>query len=582
MSRTLRLPRRTALETRLMVESLETRTMMATVVANFSDLTLSSESYWNGPDEAGVNKPDPFGGDLPVKVGGYQSTGAKFSNEFNTNYQSWSGFAYSNITDNTTAGFGNQFSSFPGSGRGDANYAVSSGYLDEATFDPSDAAQLAQLPSVSLPRGASPSEVYVSNTTYAALSMQDGDSFAKKFGGATGNDPDFFRLTVYGTDSAGKALPASVQTYLADYRFADSSQDFILSDWQKLDLSALAGASRLYFNVYSSDVGQFGMNTPAFFALDDLTYTLPQANRAPLLDVAAFSPQLPRIAEDATNPAGTSVTVLLQGASDPDSAALRGVAITHLSHTNRGTWQYTLNNGIDWHSANDVTTQSALLLPATGATKIRFIPGINFNGVVSLNYRVWDQTQGTSGGRISLSTAANVGGTTAFSSATELATLQITAVNDAPVLGGISGTIGYTQNTAAISISSGATVTDVDNTNFNGGRLTVRVASGTDISNRIELRTGRFRIDASGNLIYRNSQAIDSTIGTVNQNAGRGLTKFEVTFNASATPAISQLLVRDIRFKTVLGNNLAPRTIEFSLFDGTTLGTKVTKTVNVV
>jgi hypothetical protein len=34
---------------------------------------------------------------------------------------------------------------------------------------------------------------YFTNTTYAALSMLSGDSFAKKFGGASGDDPDWFK-----------------------------------------------------------------------------------------------------------------------------------------------------------------------------------------------------------------------------------------------------------------------------------------------------------------------------------------------------------------------------------------------------
>ena len=61
----------------------------------------------------------------------------------------------------------------------------------------------------------------VTNTTYAALSMRDGDSFAKKFGGPSGNDPDYFRLTITGKDSGGSTI-GSVEFYLADYRFADS------------------------------------------------------------------------------------------------------------------------------------------------------------------------------------------------------------------------------------------------------------------------------------------------------------------------------------------------------------------------
>ena len=41
----------------------------------------------------------------------------------------------------------------------------------------------------------------LTNATYAALSMQNGDSFAKKFGGTTGNDADLFGVTLRGFDN---------------------------------------------------------------------------------------------------------------------------------------------------------------------------------------------------------------------------------------------------------------------------------------------------------------------------------------------------------------------------------------------
>jgi hypothetical protein len=113
--------------------------------------------------------------------------------------------------------------------------------------------------------------VYVTNSTYAALSMRDGDSFSKQFGGDGGDEPDWFKLSVYGTDAGGSLLPQSVEFYLADYRF---DADYIIDAWTLVDLSSLAGAKRLHFNLSSSDVGEFGMNTPATFAIDDISYVL--------------------------------------------------------------------------------------------------------------------------------------------------------------------------------------------------------------------------------------------------------------------------------------------------------------------
>jgi hypothetical protein len=120
-----------------------------------------------------------------------------------------------------------------------------------------------------LPDGTTPSSVRVTNTTYAALSMRDGDMFAKKFGGPDGTDPDFFVLTIHGVDANGNAT-GSVDFFLADYRFQDPSLNYIVSSWTTVDLTPLGNAASLTFELSSSDIGPFGMNTPAYFAIDNL------------------------------------------------------------------------------------------------------------------------------------------------------------------------------------------------------------------------------------------------------------------------------------------------------------------------
>lgn len=164
------------------------------------------------------------------------------------------GWSYSNHTDASTPGFGNQYSAYAGSGQGgSANYAV--GFIGplEAVF--------------SVP--AMVSGAYFTNTTYAALSMRDGDGFAKKFGGASGSDADFLKLTVTGYN--GAAATGSVDFYLADYRFADNAQDYLVQQWSFVSLASLGVVTRLGFELASSDNGLYGMNTPAYFALDTLT-----------------------------------------------------------------------------------------------------------------------------------------------------------------------------------------------------------------------------------------------------------------------------------------------------------------------
>lgn len=197
--------------------------------------------------------------------GGFTSGGALFSNTYESTFGTWAGFALSRETDATTPGFGNQFSAFAGSGAGGSlQYGV--GFVDG--FTPF-------LPTITLPSGEAALSLAITNTTYAALSMRDGDAFAKKFGGASGNDPDFLLLTITGRD-ASLVPTGQVDFYLADYRFADNAQDYIVDAWATVDVSSFgAGTATIEFTLSSSDNGAFGMNTPAYFAVDNVQ-TVPE------------------------------------------------------------------------------------------------------------------------------------------------------------------------------------------------------------------------------------------------------------------------------------------------------------------
>jgi len=161
-------------------------------------------------------------------------------------------------------------------------------------------------------------------------------------------------------------------------------------------------------------------------------------------------------------------------------------------------------------------------------------------------------------------------------SAAATARIRVEAVNDAPVLGGIGGTIGYPRNAAAVLLAASATVSDVDSANFAGGRLVVRVTSGGQASNLLVIGGG---FTLQGDEIRRNG----ITIGTRNANGGVGTTNLVVTFNSSATVDVVQQLVRSLRFRTVGSASLGQRTITLRLSDGDGgASAEVTKNVNVI
>ena len=124
---------------------------------------------------------------------------------------------------------------------------------------------------------------YISNNTYAALSMRNGDAFAKKFGGSSGNDPDYFRVRFQGFDASSN-LTGEVVFYLADYRSSNNAQDYILKDWEMVDLSPLGSIRKFAIVFESSDTGQFGINTPKYFCLDDFQLSLSTGIGLPQID----------------------------------------------------------------------------------------------------------------------------------------------------------------------------------------------------------------------------------------------------------------------------------------------------------
>lgn len=221
---------------------------------DFEDVgaSLPANSYWNGAPNDGHNT--------------FTSNGFIFHNNYTLAWDVWDGFAYSNKTDTTTRGYLNQYSAITGSGADNsATYAVSFVNL------------WGDLPRIEVPEGVSLVSAQVTNTTYAYYSMLEGDQFAKKFGGPSGNDPDWFKLIIYGKDLANSLL-GTVQFYLADFRFEDNAQDYIVNTWQTVDLTPISTARILEFELDSSDVGPWGMNTPACFALDNLVFQTAGSN----------------------------------------------------------------------------------------------------------------------------------------------------------------------------------------------------------------------------------------------------------------------------------------------------------------
>ncbi len=133
--------------------------------------------------------------------------------------------------------------------------------------------------------------------------------------------------------------------------------------------------------------------------------------------------------------------------TDADSnALLGGIALT--GTTGKGTWAYELSGQTTFSDVGTVFPDGALLLPSSAT--LQYTPDGSDAESPTITYCAWDQTSGVAG--TTADSTVN-GGTTAFSSNDDTATLTVTASNVAPVLAAASPSLGLTGVNAAKTIT---------------------------------------------------------------------------------------------------------------------------------
>jgi hypothetical protein len=236
----------------------------AAAIIDFEDVTLGPNSAtYGGPGTA-----DEF---VPQEVA-LMSGSASFRTTI-TRYspaEYWSGFAFSNKGDTSTNSWTNDTSSFTGGGAGGTgNFAVA--YWQ--SYDPP--------PLIGLPAGMQPVSVKLVNTTYTALTIRDGDP--NNFSSGKYDAGDYLSVTFTGNsalDGTG-ATTGAATFFLADFRGGNA---LIVDEWTDFSLAALGAARSIVIDFASSDVGPWGINTPTYVALDNLTLAaVPEPGTAVLL-----------------------------------------------------------------------------------------------------------------------------------------------------------------------------------------------------------------------------------------------------------------------------------------------------------
>jgi hypothetical protein len=222
----------------------------AQTISTFDDLTLP------GTDTAYLETKYPINGDYT-----FQSGNALFYGNVSFGGY-WGNFNYSNGKDTVNISYAATPAAITGSGyNASANYGIA--------FVPTDYTNVTN-PAATIPVGAKlngtaaghkVSGVYYTNSVYAYRYIKDTTYHfeAKHY---------FLKLVMRGYLN-GTQSTDSVVTTLADFTGTNTT---LVNTWQWANLIPLGDVDSVTFDLISNDTaGGFGINTPAYFAIDNLT-----------------------------------------------------------------------------------------------------------------------------------------------------------------------------------------------------------------------------------------------------------------------------------------------------------------------
>lgn len=314
--------------------------------ATFEDVPLGSGGIWQPP--VGENEM-PSGGWL-------------FTN-FNE-YGYWGGFTASNRTDLNQTGLNAQYTAVPGVGYdGSSQYAVAYTYGMQTEVYAADG----QTHTVT--------GCYITNNLWAYQDIFEGSMGQTPFGGLTGDDPDWFKLTATGKNANGQTV-GELDFYLADYRFANNEEDYVVDTWEWFDLSPLDPVASISFSLSSTKSNYGGMITPAYFCMDNFngggaTPDLPPYIVNPVSDVVF-------------NDYPQTLQVNLNGvATDPDDPDDQ-ITYSIVSNSNPSALNATMNNKIlvmTRQNANQATANLTMRATSDGQS-VDFIVHVIINAYV--------------------------------------------------------------------------------------------------------------------------------------------------------------------------------------------------------
>ncbi|WP_349573323.1 DUF4347 domain-containing protein, partial [Azotobacter salinestris] len=401
------------------------------------------------------------------------------------------------------------------------------------------------------------------STLLAGLSLGDADTGALSgiaLTASTGNgvweySTDGATWASVGTVSGNAALllaSTSQLRYVPDGANGETAT-LIFRAWDQTSGTASTNSTRS-----TADTTSNGGSTAFSTGTAQASLTVTAVNDAPVLIPA--SPSLSGITDGDTDNAGQTVASIVGSSiADVDAGAVEGIAITALD-SGTGTWQYSLDNGATWSDVGSVSGSSALLLRASD--KVRFVPDGISATTASFTYRAWDQSGVTAGQQGAKVDAGSNGGSTAFSSATDTASITVTAVDDPSTVTTSGGTTAFSEG-STVAIDPGLTLSDSD--------------SGTLASATVSI-AGNFQ-SAQDVLAFVND---GSTMGDItgSYNAATGVLTLSSS-GATATLAQWQTALRSVTYTNSSDlPDTSTRVIGIVVNDGTSDSNTATKSVS--
>ena len=187
---------------------------------------------------------------------GYHNDHLEFEYFYNEEYAYWGGFAQSRVKDANAANglFANQYAVYNDAAASGESFLI---YYYDSYNEPCDIVVKQQ--------GVSLYDVMLNLTTYTYASITDEaiNDFARAF-----TDSDYLKVVF--TAMKGSEVTGSVECYVVDYR---DGKRAMTTEWTTFSLANLGeGYDRVRVTIETTDVGEWGANTPLYIAMDNLSY----------------------------------------------------------------------------------------------------------------------------------------------------------------------------------------------------------------------------------------------------------------------------------------------------------------------